>query len=104
MRIKTETGDGVLRLGLEFSNNGTVYAGQSKIDELGFTQEIGKDNFGQSYDSSSISGSNNWNFKFSQNTVQGSFPLSDAHIYSTNMSSERIWIVRDDEITDTSTA
>ncbi|KAA6358234.1 MAG: hypothetical protein EZS28_046239, partial [Streblomastix strix] len=104
MRAGTETGDSVLRLDLEFSNNGTVYVGRSKVDELRFTQEIGKDNFGQSYDSSQISGSNNWNFKFSQNTVQGGFSLSDAFIYSTNMSSERIRMVWDDEITDVSAA
>ncbi|KAA6378488.1 MAG: hypothetical protein EZS28_025986, partial [Streblomastix strix] len=104
MRAGTEIGDSVLRLDLEFSNNGTVHAGRSKVDELRFTQEIGKDNFGQSYDQSQISGSNNWNFKFSQNTVQGGFPLSDAPIYSTNMSSERTRMVRDDEITDASTA
>ncbi|KAA6361970.1 MAG: hypothetical protein EZS28_042503, partial [Streblomastix strix] len=104
MRAGTETRDSVLRLDLEFSNNGTIYAGRSKIDELRFIQEISKDNFGQSCDQSQISGSNNWNFKFSQNTVQGGFPLSDAPIYSTNMSSERTWMVWDDEITDASTA
>ncbi|KAA6322559.1 MAG: hypothetical protein EZS28_054420, partial [Streblomastix strix] len=104
MRTGTETGDIILRLDLEFGNNGTIYAGRSKIDELGFTQEISKDNFRQSYDSSKISGSDNWNIKFSQNTVQGGFPLSDATILSTNTSSQRTAIVWDDKITDASTA
>ncbi|KAA6359332.1 MAG: hypothetical protein EZS28_045140, partial [Streblomastix strix] len=96
--------DSVLRLDLEFSNNGTNYTERLKISQLGFTEEVSKNNFGQSYDSSQLSGSDNWNFKFSQNTVQGGFPLSDAPIFSTNMSSERTRMVWDDEITDASTA
>ncbi|KAA6364274.1 MAG: hypothetical protein EZS28_040199, partial [Streblomastix strix] len=104
VRTGTETGVGILRMDLELGNNGIIYAGRSKIDELGFTQEISKDNFGQSYDQSKISGSDNWNFKFSQNTVQGGFPLSDALMLSTDTSSERAEMVRDDETTDVSTA
>ncbi|KAA6364057.1 MAG: hypothetical protein EZS28_040416, partial [Streblomastix strix] len=104
VRTGTETGVGILRMDLELGNDGVIYAGRSKIDELGFTQEISKDNFGQSYNQSKISGSDNQNFKFSQNTVQGSFPLSDALILSTDTSSERARMVRDDEITDASTA
>ncbi|KAA6379977.1 MAG: hypothetical protein EZS28_024499 [Streblomastix strix] len=104
MRAGTETGDSVHRLDLEFSNNGTIYAGRQKSNESGFAEEIGKNNFGQSHDLSQIPGSNNWNFKFSQNTVQGGFPLSDAPIHNTNMSGERTWMVRNDEITDVSTA
>ncbi|KAA6387110.1 MAG: hypothetical protein EZS28_017363 [Streblomastix strix] len=104
LRAGTETGDNVFRLNLKFNNNGTIYAERSKINELGFTQEISKDNFRQSHELSKISGSNNWNFKFSQKTVQGGFSLSDAPQFSTNMSSERTRMVQDDEITDASTA
>ncbi|KAA6361201.1 MAG: hypothetical protein EZS28_043273, partial [Streblomastix strix] len=104
VRTGTETGVGILRMDLELGNNGIIYAGRSKIDELGFTQEISKDNFEQPYDQSKISGSDNWNFKFSQNTVQRGFPLSDAFILSTVTSSERTGMVWNDEITDASTA
>ncbi|KAA6360250.1 MAG: hypothetical protein EZS28_044223, partial [Streblomastix strix] len=104
VRTGTETGIGILRTDLELDNNGTIYAGRSKINELGFTHKISKDNFGQSYDQRKISGNDNLNFKFSQNTVHGGFSQSDAPMLSTNTSSDRIWMVRDDEITDTSTA
>ncbi|KAA6371356.1 MAG: hypothetical protein EZS28_033116 [Streblomastix strix] len=100
MRAGTETRDSIFRLDLKLGNNGTIYAERSKINELRFTQEISKDNFGQSYDSSKISGSDNCNFNFSQNTVQGGFPLSDALILSANTSCERLLMVRDDEISD----
>ncbi|KAA6401065.1 MAG: hypothetical protein EZS28_003404 [Streblomastix strix] len=65
---------------------------------------MGKENFRQSYDTNKISGSDNWNFKLPQTTEHVGFPQSDAPIYSTNMSSERTRKVRDDEITDASTA
>ncbi|KAA6395767.1 MAG: hypothetical protein EZS28_008699, partial [Streblomastix strix] len=104
MRVGTETGNSVLRLDLEFSNNGTVSAEKQKNNESGFTEEISKNNFGKSYYLSQISGSYNSNIKFSQNTVQRGFPLFAAPIFCTSMSSERIWMVRDDEITDASTA
>ncbi|KAA6356085.1 MAG: hypothetical protein EZS28_048389 [Streblomastix strix] len=104
MRTGTETRESHIILDLGFSNNGTVYAGRSKINEFGFTQEISKDNFRQSHDSSQISGSDNWNFKFSQNTVQGDFLLSGIPIFCTNMNCERTWMVRNDASTDASTA
>ncbi|KAA6326392.1 MAG: hypothetical protein EZS28_053955, partial [Streblomastix strix] len=56
------------------------------------------------HDSSKISGSDNWNFKFSQNTVQGGFSLSDAPIFSTNTIRERTGMVRNDENIDARTA
>ncbi|KAA6397100.1 MAG: hypothetical protein EZS28_007368 [Streblomastix strix] len=86
MRAGTETRDSVLRMDLEFSNNGTIQAERSKINELGFAVEFRKINLEYLHDSSQISDSDNWNFKFSQNTVQGGFPLSDAPIFNTNMS------------------
>ncbi|KAA6314783.1 MAG: hypothetical protein EZS28_055524, partial [Streblomastix strix] len=104
MRAGTETRDSVLRLDLEFGNNGTICAERYKINEFGFVLEISIDNIGQSHDMSQISGSNNQNFKFSWNTVQGGFPLSDAPMFSTNMSSERTWMVRYNVIADASTA
>ncbi|KAA6397812.1 MAG: hypothetical protein EZS28_006659 [Streblomastix strix] len=104
MRAGTEISDSAFRLDLEFSDNETIYAERSKINEFGSAQEGSKDYYGHSHDSSHISGSDNWNFKFSQSTVQGGFPLSDALIFSTNMSDERTWIVLDYEIADSSNA
>ncbi|KAA6374224.1 MAG: hypothetical protein EZS28_030248, partial [Streblomastix strix] len=45
MRAGTEIRDKVLRLDLELSNNGTLYAERSKINEPKLAQEINKDNF-----------------------------------------------------------
>ncbi|KAA6371742.1 MAG: hypothetical protein EZS28_032732 [Streblomastix strix] len=92
MRAGTETRDSALRLDLELSNNGNIYAERQKNNELGFTEDTGKDNFGQSHDMSQISGREIWNFKFSQNTVQRGFTLFGPLISSTNMSGERKWI------------
>ncbi|KAA6353155.1 MAG: hypothetical protein EZS28_051318, partial [Streblomastix strix] len=42
----TEAGVGILKMDLKLGNNVIIYAGRSKIDELGFNQVIIKDNFG----------------------------------------------------------
>ncbi|KAA6360926.1 MAG: hypothetical protein EZS28_043548 [Streblomastix strix] len=103
MLAGTQTRESALRLDLEFNNNITIYSNRSKINVFGFAQEVSKDNFEQPHDSSQISGRDNLNFKVSQSAVQKCIHLSDDPVISTNMRSERTWMVRNDEIADVCT-
>ncbi|KAA6370026.1 MAG: hypothetical protein EZS28_034448 [Streblomastix strix] len=84
MRAGTETRDSLIGFDLKFCNNGID---QSKINEFEFAQETNKDHFEQQRDSGQLSGKDNWNFKFSQNTVLIGF-LNIIYLYSTQSQAE----------------
>ncbi|KAA6401072.1 MAG: hypothetical protein EZS28_003393 [Streblomastix strix] len=84
MRAGTETRDNVLKFGLEFSNNGTIYAERQKINELGFTEEISKNNFSTNMNSERTRMVLNDEITDASTARDGMFPPALHPIFRTN--------------------